>query len=187
MDLGEVFKTHLGGDQQGQLVIKFVGEDHLCKISVEDGQAIYLTLGTMGPADTLDAIVGKVAEWSNFIKGLPARKRLDEPVNGLLLNIAGAAPPAPGAAPAANDENTAETPAIEVSGTIEPDRVSAAIEHFIDQVGPLGTILAEKICTNLAYAEGGTMGAETFTRFVAALAAEVPDDDRQSFIEAVTS
>ncbi len=94
MTLGEVLKTNFKEDQQGQLVIKFAGEQHLCKISVEKGQAVYLALGHMNPDEALDAVVGKAVEWSNFIKGMPVRKRLDEPITQLLLNIAEAAPPA---------------------------------------------------------------------------------------------
>ncbi len=187
MDLGEVLKTYLGGDQQGQLVIKFVGENHLCKISVEDGQAIYLTLGSMGPDETLNQIVGKVAEWSNFIKGMPTRKRLDEPINQLLLQIAGAAPLAEGEVPlaattAADDAVTAE---VVIKDTmIDTARIKAVSERFTDLVGPLATILTEKICSNLAHTDGSSMSAATYSRFIAALAAEVPENDRQGFVDA---
>ncbi len=185
MDLGEVLKTYLSDDQHGQLVIKFVGENHLCKISVENGQAIYLTLGTMGPTDALDAMVGKVAEWSNFIKGLPARKRLDKPLNQLLLYIAGVTPPAEGET-AAISENTTPRNEIDIEGAeIDTAQISAVTNQFIDLVGPFGTILIENICSNLAHADGSSMNAATYTRFIAALSAEISDDDRQSFIDAV--
>jgi hypothetical protein len=187
MDLVEVLKTYLSDDQQGQLVIKFVGENHLCKISVENGKAIYLTFGTMGPTDALDAMVGKVAEWSNFIKGLPARKRLDEPINQLLLDIAGATPPAEGgsAQAVAISEDTALGNEIIIEGAeIDAARISAVTNQFIDLVGPFGTIIIEKIIGNLAYTDGASMNAATYTRFVAALSAEISDDDRQSFIDA---
>ncbi len=187
MDLGEVLKTYLSDDQQGQLVIKFVGENHLCKISVENGQAIYLTLGTMGPTDALDAMVGKVAEWSNFIKGLPARKRLDEPINQLLLDIAGATPPTEGEAAQAAEiggEATPENKIVIEGAEIDAARISTVTNQFIDLVGPFGTILIENICSDLAHTDGASMNAATFTRFIAALSAEIPDDDRQSFIDA---
>lgn len=192
MDLGEVFKAHLGGDQQGQLVIKFAGEDHLCKISVENGQAIYLSLGTMGPTETLDAIVGKVAEWSNFIKGMPARKRLDQPVTELLINIAGAAPPAPSEIPvlatasSAQVDKVFDTSDIAVEGDVSSEKVEETMERFIDVVGPLGTILADKVCDNLSYSRGSQMPAAMYSRFVALLSTEVPEDDRQAFIDAAT-
>lgn len=186
MDLGEVLKTHLGGDQQGQLVIKFVGEQHLCKVSIEEGQAVYLTLGTMGPMDTLDAIVGKVAEWANFIKGLPARKRLDQPINELLFNIAGAAPPAADEPLKPVDEESSTPADISVEGEVAATQIQATVNRFIDLVGPLGTILTEKISSNLAYTEGNPMSAELFIRFVTSLAAEVPDEERQAFIDAAS-
>ncbi len=185
MDLVEVFKTYLNGDQQGQLVIKFVGEDHLCKISIENGQAIYLTLGALGPHQALEAIVGKAAEWSNFIKGMPARKRLEQPINQLLLNISGATPPTADEIPLAAATETTITATedlIETGESVPASQVSAIIERFIDLVGPFGAILAEKICGNLAYSDGTEMNAATYTRFITALAAEVPEGDRQGFI-----
>lgn len=185
MDLGEVLKTYLGGDQSGQLVIKFVGESHLCKISIVNGEAVYLTLGNMGPDDTLDAIVGKTAEWNNFINGMPARKQLDQPLNELLINIAGATPPASGQDPVAVAVTSAAPAASDLgySEDIAPDRVSAIVDNFINLVGPLGTILAEKVSSNLSYTNGSAMNAATYNRFVAALAAEVPEGDRQTFID----
>lgn len=189
MDLSEVLKTYLGGDQQGQLVIKFVGEDHLCKVSVENGQAIYLTLGTLGPTETLDAIVGKVAEWTNFIKGLPARKRLDKPLDKLLLNIAGVAPLAEGevALTATSESEVAALPEIVAEGAmVDATQINDAINRFTDLVGPLASILIEKICSNLVYTAGTPMSAAIYTRFIVALATEIPEGDRQSFIDAVT-
>lgn len=187
MDLGEVFKTHLGGDQQGQLVIKFAGENHLCKISVEDGQAVYLTLGNKGPQETLNEIVGKTAEWFNFIKGLPARKRLEEPVNQALFKIADAAAPQSSAeATEAVDNKPTEQPALEVSQEVDAIRVEKTINQFIDLIGPLGTILTEKICSNLNYAAGNTMAGDMYARFVSALAEEVPEKVRQNFLDSST-
>ena len=187
MDLGEVLKSYLGGDQQGQLVIKFVGEKHLCKISIENGQAIYLTLGTLGPNETLDEIVGKVAEWTNFIKGMPARKRLEEPVNQLLLNIAEASSLAEGEVPLAATSEPNETTTIDVIAedkTVDVIQINAILDRFVDLIGPLASILAEKIFKNLAYTEGHSMNAATYSRFISALAAEVPEEDRQTFIDA---
>lgn len=187
MDLGEVLKTYLSNDQQGQLVIKFVGEDHLCKISVENGQAVYLSLGTLGPQQALDAIIGKVAEWSNFIKGMPARKRLDEPVSQRLLDIAGVAPLADDDVPlAVTAEPVGKTAAAVIveEESVSADQIGAAISRFVDLVGPFASILTEKICSNLAYTAGVPMDAATYTRFIAALAAEIPEGDRQGFIDA---
>lgn len=188
MDFGEVLKTYLGGDQQGQLVIKFVGEDHLCKISIENGQAVYLTLGNLSPAETLDAIVGKAGEWSNFINGMPIRKRVDQALNQLLFDIAGAAPLADGEVPLASSAKNEEAPVaqIKIEGDVDAGKIGETINRFIDLIGPLGTLLVEKIGSNLAYSEGAAMDSATFSRFLAALAAEVPDDARQDFVDAAT-
>jgi len=186
MDLGEALKTYLGENQQGQLVIKFAGENHLCKISVENGQAIYLTLGSLGPNETLNEIVGKVAEWSNFIKGMPVRKRLEEPINQLLLDIAGVAPLAEGKVPltATTDAVDAASVVVVEDAVVDASKISAVINQFTYRVGPFASILTEEICSNLAHTPGTPMNAATYTRFIAALAAEVPERDRQDFVDA---
>ncbi|WP_020675216.1 hypothetical protein [Geopsychrobacter electrodiphilus] len=189
MDLGEVLKTYLSDNQQGQLVIKFVGEDHLCKISIEDGQAVYLALGTKGPAETLNAITGKIAEWSNFLKGLPARKRLDAPLNQKLFEMAGGAPLAENDISLAVSAETTVAVADELvvdEKMIDVDQISAMNTRFIDLVGPFGTILIEKIYINLAYTSNTPMSSATYTRFIAALTAEIADSDRAAFIDAAT-
>lgn len=125
----------------------------MCKISSENGQAIYLTLGSMGPTDALDALdamVGKVAEWSNFIKGLPARKRLDEPVNQLLLNIAGITSPTEGDLPLSATSETPETndaPIDEVivgGAEVSAAQINTVTHQVIDLIGPFGIIITEK-------------------------------------------
>ncbi len=183
MDLGEVLKTYLNGTQQGQLVLKFVDENHLGKISIVAGQAVYLTLGTLGPDETLRTMAGKDLEWHNFIEGMPARKQLDHPLNEQLFNLAGATPlaqPAP-----ASLKATSLTKDIPPEDKIESSRIQQVIDQFIDLVGPLGTIIAEKICADLSCHKGASMNTMTYSRFIAALTAEVPENERQTFIDAM--
>jgi len=182
MNLQEVLQTHLGGDQQGQLVIKFNGEDHLCKISVEAGQAIYLTLGTLNPEETLGHIQHKEVEWVNFLRGLPARKRLAQPLTEQLFNIAGL-PSA--AATQSSDRPPAQTEGVGPSVQVDVGHINQAIEHFIDYVGPLGTMLAENIAVKLSCSCLEPMESATFEKFVAALAEEIPEIERQKFISSL--
>lgn len=184
MNLSEVLQNHLGGNQQGQLVIKFIGEKHLCKISVENGQAVFISLGSLGPVETLNALTGKAVEWVNFIENLPARKRLEQPVNDQLLKIAGApsavSPPATQSAPMPQSTNSA-------SEQIDVGRINKVMDRFIDHVGPLGTLLAENISTRLSCSYLEPMESATFKSFVAALAEELPEDDRQGFISSLNT
>jgi hypothetical protein len=187
MDLGEVLKTYLSNDQQGQLVIKFAGEDHLCKISIENGQAVYMTLGTKGPAEALETIVGKVADWSNFIKGLQARKRLENPLNQQLLKIAGLAPPAVDEIRLKDSTETTAVIAGEIAGeakSVAPSKIQEVNRRFTDLVGPIAFIIIKEIYTNLAYIDGAPMNSATYIRFIGDLAAEVPERQQQAFIEA---
>lgn len=184
MTLAQAFSEHLAAGQQGQLVIKFAGDVHLCKILVEDGRAVHISHGRTSPEEILGTLGSKTVEWVNFIAGYPVRKRLDFPLHENLLNaVAGSAPAAaapvtPVAAPAPAPAEAAATGPL-----IGDDKVKAAIEGFIDLVGPLGTILSEKAAIANGYVEGNPIPQSAYNNFLQALAQEVPEDDRKAFLE----
>jgi hypothetical protein len=102
MTLKEAFGEHLVTGQQGQLVIKFAGDVHLCKILVDDGRAVHISHGRLSPEEILGTLGMKTVEWVNFIAGYPVRKKLDFPLHENLLATVNNAPAAPSAvAPAA--------------------------------------------------------------------------------------
>lgn len=183
MTLAQAFSEHLVPGQQGQLVIKFSGDVHLCKILVEDGRAVHISHGRTSPEEILGTLGSKTVEWVNFIAGYPVRKRLDFPLHNNLLNaVAGSTPASP--QPAAPVEPAA--PAAEPAATgplIDANKVKAAIEAFIDLVGPLGTILSEKAATANGYIEGNPLPQSAYNSFLQALAKEVPEDERNAFLE----
>jgi hypothetical protein len=187
MTLMQAFSEHLVAGQQGQLVIKFTGDVHLCKILVEDGCAVHISHGRVSPEEILGTLGSKTVEWVNFIAGYPVRKKLDFPLHDNLLAAVGqqAAPaPQPVAAPQPAAPVAPEpAPAVPDGPTVEADKVVAAIDGFIDRVGPLGTILADQAAAAANYTSGTPMPESSYSSFIQALAAEVPDDDRAAFVE----
>lgn len=191
MTLMEAFSKHLVTGQQGQLVIKFAGDVHLCKILVEDGAAVHISHGRLSPQQILDSLAAKAVEWINFIAGYPVRKRLEFPLHQNLLAVIGqksAAPqPAATIAQAAVPQPAVKpqpAPAAAPAGPMLPaEKVVAVVEGFIELIGPLGTILADQAASALSYSNGTPMPEASFNGFVLALAKEVPDADRAGFIE----
>lgn len=189
MTLNEAFSEHLVAGQQGQLVIKFADDVHLCKILVDNGRAVHITHGRVSPEDIVASLPGKSVEWVNFIAGYPVRKKVDFPLHEQLLSAVGqqsAAPaqpaaPVPPAAPA--QPAAAPQPAAEAGPSIEAERIQAAIAGFIDQVGPLGTILAEKACSSMNCCSGEPMPVATYMAFIEMLAVEIPEEDREAFLD----
>lgn len=194
MTLSEAFTEHLVAGQQGQLVIKFSGDVHLCKILVEDGSAVHISHGRISPEEILGTLRTKTVEWVNFIAGYPVRKKLDFPLHENLLAAvaqqqpiptaptapaaaAPVTPPAPAAAPAVPAAEVAAGPAVAA------DKIAEVIDGFIDLIGPLGTILADQAAATLNYASGSPMPEPSYGSFLQALAKEVPEDDREAFIE----
>lgn len=184
MTLAEVLQAHLGGNQQGQLVIKFRDEGHLCKISIENGQALYLTLGLLSPEESLRQIPGKEVEWVNYIQGVPVRKRLAQPINAQLFQLAGtaASAPPPQAASPAPPVSPPPLPPQSNEPPIDLSHIQRTIDRFIDEVGPLGTMLAENIAAKLSCSCAEPMNSGTFEQFIGALAEELPESEREKFI-----
>jgi len=189
MTLGQAFSEHLVAGQQGQLVIKFVGDVHLCKILVEDGRAVHISHGRVSPEEILGTLASKTVEWVNFIAGYPVRKKLDFPLHeNLIATVSGASAPAPPAAAPAPAPAAQEPPAQAAAPAAEgpeipAEKIAAAIDGFIDRVGPLGTILAEKAAGALGHIAGNPMPMSHYTTFIDTLSQEVPEDERSEFIE----
>ena len=182
MNLAAILSKFLSGRDTGQLVVKFAGAQHLCKISIDSGAAVYISLGTMGPDETLDYIEGKQALQANFIEGVPARKKLDSPLNDRLFALAqGGGASAPQAPAAAKPEPKPAVAAAE-SGPVTPQQVEAAIDDFIDLVGPLGTIMADNALAGVGHVKGSSMGLKAFGDFLKELEDEIPAAQRKAFL-----
>lgn len=93
MDLLSIFKEFLAEEKTGQLVIKFEGESRLCKVHIDNGKALYISIGNKNPDETIKYISGKQPVEADFIEGVPPVKRLNEPLNNKLLALAGAEDP----------------------------------------------------------------------------------------------
>ena len=161
-----VLSKYLGSSETGQLVVQFAEIENLCKISIEQGQAVYLSIGNMMPEETLDFIAGKTPSKAKFIPGVTARKKLAAPINDRLLALAGG--------PA--------TVAVTGSGSVSPEKITQVIEDFIDIVGPLGTVLARKILEKIGGSADNEMSVQLYAAFLSMLHAEVPAEQQEEFL-----
>ncbi|MDT8419022.1 MAG: hypothetical protein RQ754_01170 [Desulfuromonadales bacterium] len=180
MNLGEALQRYLKAETRGQLVIKFLDEEHLCKVAIEDGHALYITLGKKGPEETLAILSGKQVEWINFIDGMPSRKRLPHSLNKQLIEIALETRPATSSP---GPKKASRTAGFDLTNGAPPETVEAIIEDFVDQIGPLGTVLADRVAQDLGYRAGALMEPGILDKFVAALADEIPVAERQAFLD----
>lgn len=170
MNLAGVFKRYLTGRKTGQLVIKFRGEEHLCKVYIENGNAVYITLGKKNPDETIGYILDKEPLEADFIEGVPPLKKLDQSLNDKLLSLSGS-----------KNESIKISGDIKVEGTVHALKVTALIDDFIDIVGPLGTVIAEKIISSLGYTKGKNMDGDDYSILLSSLLEEVPEEQRAEF------
>ena len=172
MKFGSILRKYLIQGRTGQIVIKFAGEEHLCKIYIEDGNAVYISMGNRKPDDTISYIAGKKIEEANFIEGVPPLKRLSEPLNEKLLMQEGYEEV---------HQSSEDIGEIKVEGIIPPQKVNVLLDNFIDIVGPLGTMFAERIFSNLGYDRGAEMSGEDYSLLLSALLEEIPGNRRDEF------
>lgn len=182
MTLKDAFAEHLVPGQQGQLVIKFAGDVHLCKILVDDGRAVHISHGRLSLEDILASLKKKTVEWVNFIAGYPVRKKLDFPLHENLFSAVNNTQPAvtEPAAPAP------EAPAQAAPGDgpmVSPQKIDQVIESFIDLVGPLGSLLADQAAKAVGYEIGSPMPQSSYKAFINALSKEVPENERDAFFQ----
>jgi len=186
VNIAAIFNRYLSGQETGQLVVKFANVTHLCKISIDQGQAVYIGLGTMSPEETIDFIIDKSPVQANFIPGVPPRKKLAGSLNETLMAIAnaqaglqGEAPVA--AAPAAEPKNQPE-PTASGAAEVSSKSVEAAIDDFVEIVGPLGMVIAENCISKMGYSKGAALAGDKFDCLMKCLSGEIPDDQKNEFL-----
>ncbi len=184
MTLQDACNHYLVKGQQGQLVIKFSNDVHLCKILIADGIAVHISHGRLDPELILQTLPGKTLEWINFIAGYPVRKQLDLPLQERLLQAAKKQQsPAPDPFVRQPTQQTPQASGVKASGPlVAAEKVTAAVAGFIEQIGPLGLFLAENLAKTLNHTSGEPMAESSYSSFIAALGKEVPEAARQEFL-----
>lgn len=191
MTLREAFSEYLVKGQQGQLVIKFLSDVHLCKILIENGEAVHITHGRTPPEAILETLPSQTVEWVNFIAGYPVRKRLDIPLHQRLLSVIDSKPAArttpaaaqPATSPATPGASATSAPAAAATGPSVPaEKVSETVEGLIQLIGPLGRFLADQIAGSFSYTPGTPMPQPLYNNYVSALAKEIPKEMQASFL-----
>lgn len=174
MDLSAVVRRY-AAEGTGQLVLKFAETPHLCKIAIEDGEAVYIRLGLLDPQQTLEFILGKTPLEASFIKGVRSRHRLDAPITAALLQQGG------------SSTTTAETVTSTQAGSggiLMGSQVDQMLSAYVDIVGPLGVVMAEKYLQQIGYHRGDSIKSESFRFLLNQLLMDVPANLREQFLSA---
>ncbi|WP_321531627.1 hypothetical protein [uncultured Desulfuromonas sp.] len=170
MDLASVFRK-FAAEGTGQLALKFADTTHLCKISIENGEAVYIKLGTLSPEETLAEIAGKELIEANFIKGFSPRKRLESPITAQLVGEESGD---------VSSNVSSETRHI-VTSSIPGDVVLRLMNDYIDIVGPLGVVIVEKFIKTTGYVRGEAIDAAIYTALLEQLLIDIPESMREEF------
>lgn len=173
MDIASVFKRY-ANEGTGQLALKFADLPHLCKIAIEDGEAVFIKLGLLSPEETLEIIRGKTLLEANFIPGFKPRKRLQHPVTDQLI----------GSSSESKSSLTSTTEASSISSGrfVAAQNISIMINHYVDIVGPLGVVMMENYMKALGYIPGQEMDSNSYSDLLDKLLVDLPESTRSEFI-----
>ncbi len=172
MELASVFKRY-AAEGTGQLALKFSDTSHLCKVDIEDGEAIFIKLGILSPEDTLLAISGKILLEANFIKGFKTKKRLPEPITDQLV----------GASAVSKLERSVVLKQSDVAAglSVSPQNVSKMINNYVDIVGPLGVVMMENYIKKISYVQGSEMNSNDYSELLEKVINDLPESFRDNF------
>jgi len=176
VELATVFKRY-AAEGTGQLALKFADTSHLCKVNIENGEAIFIKLGTLSPEESLSAIKGKTLLEANFIKGFKTRKRLSEPITDKLVGVSGSS---------TEQETIFTYSEVKVASgqSVPAGEVSKMINHYVDIVGPLGVVMMENYIRNVKYVQGDEMNSDDYNELVNKVLGDLPEAFREEFQQA---
>lgn len=174
MDIASVFKRY-AMEGTGQLALKFADLPHLCKIAIEDGEAVFIKLGLLSPEETLQAISDKTLLEANFIHGFKPRKRLPQPITQLLIGLESESS-------TNNLTSTTEATSISSGRFVSSQNISIMINHYVDIVGPLGVVMMENYIKALGYVQGQEMDSNSYNDLLDKLLIDLPEGVRAEFI-----
>ncbi len=175
MDLATAFQKYVQ-NKNGQLVLQFSGTEHLCKISIEDGEVVNIGLGRLDVDEIIRFVTSHKIIEASFIKGFVAKKKLPVPITDRLFGV-GAYTPA--------EDNLAARKTLSGDEQIPAAKIDNLISEYVDIVGPLGVVMLENILKKIDYTTNSPMSADDYTFLVGKLAADVPENTRADFLEAV--
>ena len=183
MEIKDVVMELSARKAQGQLVVKLVGEQHLCNILFEAGRAVYMTLGRCEVAEILERIKEKKIESTRFIDNFPVRKTLDIPLHEQLLGDQNppANPVATVAAPQVESAPAAVAPA--AGALVGEEQIEQLKQDFLKLMGPEGTMNFMMAAAASNYQQGQPLAREKYLKLVESLAQDLAEEQQEVFVQ----
>ena len=173
MDIASVFKKY-AQEGTGQLALKFAGTSHLCKIFIEDGEAVFIKLGLLSPEETLLEIANKSLIEASFIKGFKSRKRLPNPITDQFIGE-------PSVGDNQGKVGSSKSSGISLGRFVSAQNISRMINHYVDIVGPLGVVMMENYLKVLGHVPNQEMDSNSYNDLIGKVILDLPETDRAEF------
>lgn len=163
MDLGSLLKRYLVEPGGGVLSLKLRDVKHLLKIYIENGEIVYITLGTLKNDQCLEKLKDISIEEYFFLKGVKAPSKSDTPLTQSLLEICGAG----------------EVEMAPKSGAmVPPSEVQMLEADFVEIIGPIGKIIIDDIFSKMAYTRGSPMPESDYRKLFDSIIKELPSTEQ---------
>lgn len=175
MDLATAFQKY-AHNENGQLILQFSGTEHLCKISIEDSEAVNIIFGRLGVDESIEFATSHTIAEVSFIKGFIPKKKLPVPITDRLFGVS---------ANKTSKENLVVQKTFSSGEQIPSTKINKVINGYVDIVGPLGVVVLENVLKKLNYTRNTSMPADDYNLLVEKLVMDVPEDMQPEFLETI--
>lgn len=175
MDLATAFQKY-AQNENGQLVLQFSGTEYLCKISIEDGEAIGIRLGRLDVDEIIDFVKSHEIVEVSFIKGFVSKQKLTAPITERLFGIGGFKP---------SEGKPTVRKAFSGGEQISAAKVNNMISLYVDTVGPLGVVIIENLLKKINYVRDSPISGADYIFVMEKLVEDMPEDLRAEFLKTI--
>lgn len=167
MGLAEIIKQYLRKGDSGVLSVKLQDETHLLKVYIENGEVVYVTLGTLKNDECFSRLKNALPVEHFFLKGVKPPQKIEGGCTEKLIEALGLP---------SGESLEAKT------GVMVPAEDVRKLEaDFIELIGPIGKLIIDELFSKIAYSRGNPISEEEYRMLVESLSKELPVSEQGRF------
>ncbi|MCX7793424.1 MAG: hypothetical protein N2257_03320 [Thermodesulfovibrionales bacterium] len=167
MGLAEIIKQYLRKGESGVISVKLQNENHLLKVYIENGEVMYVTLGTFKNEECFSKLKNAVPIEHFFLRGVTPPQKIEGGCTDKFIDALGLP--------------SAESLKTKTGMMITPEKIQKLEKEFIELIGPIGKLIIDDLFSKISYSRGNSMPEDEYKIFVDSLIKELPAHEQEKF------